>query len=172
MGIRTIKYLLIPIFFLCSFQVQGQGVDVPVDSVAINMVSLGKKYFHDEEFISAGQTFEFASERPFNQSTTFAVYMAGLSYYKAKEYDLAKMHFNAILKDFSKSRYFLEAKYHKALMLMDTDDNSIRELGLDLMLAVADETKEFSLKKDALQIIRHYLFNVFSEQFLVFLVSS
>lgn len=115
--------------------------------------------------LDAAQTFEIAAERPMSQTKTTAIYLAGQAWFNLEEYERAKRWFNLLIENYPKSTYVEDASYHKAWILMSTDDNTFRELGLDLMFEIASRTTDNRMKKDAEAAIKYHLFNVYDGRF-------
>ena len=144
----------------------SQTDELPENENATDLFNLGKKYLKTENFRDAGMTFEVALGNPLNRVTTGCIFYSGLCWYKTKDYERAKPFFNRLIQNYPLSNYADEARYYKALILMESNDNSYRELGLDLLLLLSKNSNDASLRKNALDASRHYLFEVLNRKFV------
>lgn len=150
-----------------AFTTQAQpGGKASKDSRANNLVSLAKRYFKTQNYLDAAITFDLATQRPYNQQTTYSVYMAGLSYYRLGEMEKALDKFDTMLKDYSKSKFKEDATYHRSLVLMSADGTNDREKGMDGLFKLMDETRDGTLKSACESQIKDHIFNKYPLNFL------
>jgi len=155
--------ILIILSAMLSMSARSQD-DILFDVKSDELIFLGKKYMKSGNLPDAAQTFEIAAERPLSQTKTTAIFLAGTCYYQLGEFERAKKWFSILIEDYPKSSYVQEAKYHKAIILMNSDDNAYRELGLDLMFEIANDPGSGEIRRDAETSLRHHLFNVFDQK--------
>lgn len=137
-----------------------------VDERARELVSLAKKYYRTNQFLDAALTFELATQRPLNDLTTFSWYMAGMSYFGLEEYEKANETFNKLLKNYPRTDYADDARYHKSLILMNSDRVSEKERGLEQLFTLMRQSMDNNFKEDVEKAIRHKLLNDFDQDFL------
>lgn len=164
---NRLKYLGLFAALLLSCQVaQAQEGTLPADEKAEQLVTLGKKYISTENWKEASQTFILASQRPDNQLTTATLYYLALSWYHLDELENARRRFDQLIKEYPGSKYADEARYHLALVNLESPHVNDKERGMDLLLRLADGAADTKLKQDALNAAKHYLFEVLDVKFL------
>lgn len=159
---RTIQPIVL--IFLLFAGTQGlfaqKKAEVPYDEKAENLVALGKKYLNAGSYLDASLTFPMAVQRPFNQKTTVAIYLAGLSFYHLDEAERSLEYFNRLLKDYPASRYREDALYHKGLLGMQNERPSKRDDALYNLLSLHKDTQDGELKSEIESSVKHFLANV------------
>lgn len=146
------------LLLLTAFALPAQPTP-QVDERTRDLVALGRRYFKGQKWLDAAVTFNLASQRPFNNLTTYSHYMAGVSYYRMGEPEKSLKEFEKLLKDHPDSKYIEESKYHKGLILLGSDHTNDREKGLDMMYRLMEQSEEPTLKTDAEKSVRDFLFN-------------
>ena len=140
--------------------------DAKPDEKSRELVSLGKKYYKNAAWVDAAVTFELVTQRPYNELTSYAWYMVGLSYFNKGDKEKAEVNFSKLIKEFPQSKYVEEAQYHRAILLLDSPHRNDRERGLDQLFTILDRSTNRDLKVDTENTIRFYLFNKFDLEFL------
>lgn len=130
------------------------------------MISQGKDLMSTGAYEKAADVFETASIRPQNQSTTTALYLAGLAHYKRNASFPAQQQFERLLRDYPKSRYADDARYHLALIKLKKYDENVRFQGVKELLALSEKAKDRELETLARNAALDYLFNQASITFL------
>jgi ABC-type branched-subunit amino acid transport system substrate-binding protein len=169
MGMKITKNLtgfLLVLFLSTQPSFAQPTPTLPVDEKAEQLVLLGKKYLSTENYKEASQTFILASQRPDNQLTTAVIYYLGLSWYYLEELENARRRFDQLIKEYPESKYVDEAKYHLALVNLESPHVNDKERGLDLILRLSDGAKENKLRTDAFNAARHFLHDVYDLKFL------
>lgn len=163
----TIQWAMAFILLFSSCAIQAQPAGKPkTDERTRDLVSLARKYYRTQQWLDAALTYELATQRPYNQLTSYSVFMAGLSFYKLEEKEKAMGRFKELLSKYPKSKYAEEAQYHKALILLESTHTSDREKGLDEMFALHKKTGNSDLRDEAEKSVRHFLFEVYPEDVL------
>lgn len=157
--------LIISGTLLGSSEVSAQP-DGLVDEQARKLVSLGKKYYRTQQFSDAGMTFQLATQRPFNELTTFSWYMTGLSFFQLEELVKAEEAFAKLLQDYPQTAYATEAAYHQALIQLRSERVSVQDDGLERLFKLMQKTQDRQFQRDIEASIRHALFNQFDQEFL------
>jgi ABC-type branched-subunit amino acid transport system substrate-binding protein len=137
-----------------------------VDERARELVSLAKKYYRTNQFLDAALTFELATQRPINDLTTFSWYMAGMSYFGLEEFEKAEETFNKLLRNYPRTTYADDVRYHKSLILMKSDRVSEKERGLEQLFTLMRQSMDPGFKDDVESAIRSTLINDFEQDFL------
>lgn len=130
------------------------------------MVTQGKDLMSTGSFEKAADVFETASIRPQNQSTTTALYLAGLAHYKREASFPAQQQFEKLLRDYPKSRYANDARYHLALIKLKKYDENVRLQGIKELFALTESTNDQELEVLARNAALNYLFNEASPSIL------
>lgn len=165
MGMRHIAHILTCLAVVAVIgcgQAWGQGGK---DERAQELVSLAKKYYNTKNYLDAATTYDLATQRPQNDLSSFCWYMTGLSYYKAEEKTKADNAFAQFLKKYPTSNYVDDAKYHKALIALESEHVNDREHGLDEMLKVHGRGSK-ELRPVVEQTVRHFITDVYPITFL------
>ncbi len=157
--------ILLLLCFGWSLQAQPSG-KAPKDNRAEDLVNLGKRYFKTRNFLDAAITFDLASQRPYNQVSTYSFFMSGLSYYHLGEMEKAAKSFSKLEKDYPKSKFREEATYHHSLALMASEHVTDRENGLDRLFILMKNTRNGDLRTASENQIRDHLFNKYDLEFL------
>ncbi len=139
---------------------------IPDDPKAKELLDLGKKYLRTGNAEEAALTLEQVDKTKFNTRSTAAIYLSGIAWLEAGNKDKALSKFNRILNYYSESRYVNEARYHKALLLMNGLDT--REFGLKMMMDASDQSKDRTLQGLAKDAISKYLYYEADIPFLVY----
>ena len=160
------KHIILSIITLFTVGVVYAQGSIPRDFETEKLLEQGKKLLQTNNYEEAGHTLELAAENPLNQATTSSIYLAGISWFKAGKPQRSKVLFNRLIKDYPDSKYLFKAKYHKALIQIESNGTSLKELGLDMLFILADNSDDPEVKKDALNSARHYMFYEFDAEFL------
>jgi ABC-type branched-subunit amino acid transport system substrate-binding protein len=139
---------------------------IPDDPKAKELLDLGKKYLRTGNAEEAALTLEQVDKTKFNTRTTAAIFLSGIAWLETGNKDKALSKFNRILNYYSESRYVNEARYHKALLLMNGLDT--REFGLKMMMDASDQSKDRTLQGLAKDAISKYLYYEADIPFLVY----
>lgn len=129
---------------------------VPDDPKAKELLELGKKYLRTGNPEEAATTLEQVDKTKFNTRSTASIYLSGIAWLEAGNKDKAMAKFNRILNYYPESRYVNEARYHKAILLMQ--DTSTREYGLKMMMDASDNSKDRTLQGLAKDAISKFLY--------------
>ena len=161
-----LKFALAGVLLLSAFALPAQPTKPGVDERARDLVALGRRYYKGKKWLDAAVTFDLATQRPFNDLTTYSMYMAGVSYYRMGEPQKALDNFDALLQDHPQCKYKGEVRYHKGLILLGSESTNDREKGLDEMYKILEETRDGTLKTDVERSVRDFLFNACDESLL------
>ncbi|MFK7971703.1 MAG: ABC transporter substrate-binding protein [Bacteroidia bacterium] len=142
------------------------------DLQAQSMIEEGKKLLQKEQFKEAAAILESAAVRPANQSTSTALYLAGIAYYKAKKNYPAEQQFTRLIRSYPKSSYLHEAKYHRALLLLKKYDEDKKQEGVKTLYSLSIDRRRGDLAKDADQALRKFLFYDAKASFLQMLFAN
>lgn len=152
------RLLFISLLFFSSCSLFKQATLAP-DPRTDSLILEGKQSLRQGEYMDAWDSFEVAREREFNRSTTAATYLAGLSAYELSYDDIAEARFGEIIKDFPRSKYVDDARYHHALIQLRKGGSIQNEFsGLDELLDLAQHARDSRLKSMALDSWRNHLF--------------
>lgn len=153
---------------LCLHLLQSVYAQTPIpdDPKAKELLDLGKKYLRTGNAEEAALTLEQVDKTKFNTRSTAAIYLSGIAWLEAGNKDKALSKFNRILNYYSESRYVNEARYHKALLLMNGLDT--REFGLKMMMDASDQSKDRTLQGLAKEAISKFLYYEADIPFLVY----
>lgn len=156
---------LLLFFALASCNLTKQAT-LKQDPRATQLLQQGKRYLASKNYSKAWDSFELARERDFNQSTTTAIFLSGLSAYYLNYDDIALQRFEDIIKNYPKSKYVDNAKYHKGILQARSfNTSSVRMQGLSL-LASSMKSKDSRLAKDSEIALQRELFENASLAFL------
>ena len=123
-----------------------------------SLVEEGKALLSKGKYAEAATVLEGAAIRPANQSTSTALYLAGIAYFKANKDYPSEQQFTRLLRAFPKSKYAYEAKYHRALLLVKKYDETDRMQGLEDLFRLSMDRRRGDLADDADGALRHFLF--------------
>lgn len=152
------RFLIISLLFLSSCNLFKQASLAP-DPRTDSLILEGKQALRQGEYMDAWDSFEVAREREFNRSTTAATYFAGLAAFELSYDDIAEARFTEIIKEFPKSKYVDDARYHLALLQLRKGGSIQQEFsGLDELLELAQRARDSRLKSMALDAWRDHLF--------------
>lgn len=152
------RLLIISLIFFSSCSLFKQASLAP-DPRADAFILEGKQALRQGEYMDAWDAFEVAREREFNRSTTAATYLAGLAAFELSYDDIAEARFTEIIKEFPKSKYVDDARYHLALIQLRKGGSIQDEFsGLDELLNLAQQARDSRLKSMALDSWRDHLF--------------
>lgn len=150
----------------CSYYISYAQDVLPRDDRAAELIYDGKRHLNYRQFNRAARSFESASQRPFNRSTTTAIYLAGLAYYYDGDFELAHHKFQTIIDQFPRSRYLEDAKYHQALLWLKSARPEYNTTGLKGLLNLIDEAYNVGIARDAYAATQNYLFYECSPDYL------
>lgn len=165
------KRLTTPIFLLAFLLFAGNWTYAQTgkpdrDERARELVRLGRQYYQNKKFLDAAITFDLATQRPYNQLTTYSWYMAGVSYYQLGEPVKSLASLDKLLKEYPGTKYAEEARYHQGLNLLVSEKRNDQERGLDRLFRIMRETQDGSLRTDTETAIRDFMFNHAEHSFL------
>ncbi len=130
------------------------------------MITQGKDLMNTGAYDKAADVFETAAIRPQNQSTTSALYLAGLAYYKQGASFPAQQQFEKLIRDYPKSKYADDARYHMALIKLKKFDENVRQEGINELFALSEKSKDKELEELSRNAALDYLFNKANIPFL------
>lgn len=137
-----------------------------IDERAENLVALGKRYLKTGNYLDAALSFEHATERPKNRLSSISLYYAGLSYYFVKEHSESEKYFKRLGREYPRSQYLDDARYHRALISLEKPGTNDREKGLDQLFRLMKETRDAELKNQILESLRYFMYEVLEPKFL------
>lgn len=160
--------LLLTVTFALFTCVPGfsQPVEPDEDVIATALVAQGKNFLESRQYDKALEVFEAAVLRPFNQSTTAAIYLSGLTCFRLADFSRAGEHFATIVESYPQSRYLDESSYHIALILLRDRSERKSRAAVEGLLAIAARTYDENLSRDAVDRVRKYLFYESSPHFV------
>lgn len=150
-------FILILLFTLSSCNLLKQTT-LKQDQRSEQLIQQGKRYLSSKNYSKAWDAFELAREREFNQASTTAIFLSGLSAYYLNYDDIALQRFDDIIQNYPQSRYADNAKYHKGILkarTFNTDADRMR--GLDL-LAELGSSRDSRLARDSKAALQRELF--------------
>jgi ABC-type branched-subunit amino acid transport system substrate-binding protein len=133
---------------------RGLAKDIPTQ----DRINQGRILMDSGQYGKAAQVFEEASLRPRNQGTTLALYYSGLAYFHQGASFPAEQQFTKLLRNYPKSRYLPEARYHLALLKLRKYDKNLQQQGLEELLSLSQNARSKDLREAALSAVRKYLF--------------
>ncbi|MEZ4775257.1 MAG: ABC transporter substrate-binding protein [Bacteroidia bacterium] len=153
------RYLLLLTFVFCIIRPGFSQPEEPdEDVIAAALVAQGKNYLESRQYHKAQEVFEAAAIRPFNQSTTAAIYLSGLTNFRLADFRRAGEYFATIVEIYPQSRYLDESSYHIALILLRERSERKSRAAIEGLLAIAARTYDDNLSRDAIDRVRKYLF--------------
>jgi ABC-type branched-subunit amino acid transport system substrate-binding protein len=161
MGMKRISRLFFVLFVLSMSACIGQRTitrSIPRDLRAVELVNSGKRYLKVGDFSEAARLFDEAVSREFNQLSTAAIYLSGISHFKNGNTGQATQRFNTILELYPKSRYAEDARYHKALLLVQSSNKLKQGEGLAALISLTDDVTDPDISREAFTAAREYLF--------------
>ncbi len=162
----TTIFLFFLALTLTSSALFAQPGKAPRDERARDLVRLARTYYQNRQYKDAAITFDLATQRPYNALTTYSWYMAGVSYFRAGEYDKSQNSLDHLVDEFPKTEYLEEAQYHLALTRIASQSRNDQERGLDALFKLYRSTRDDDLMRDTETAIRDFTFNVASKNFL------
>ncbi|MDX2286669.1 MAG: ABC transporter substrate-binding protein [Bacteroidia bacterium] len=150
---QVLRFLLwtMPLLAACGSlrNAEQEGRMAPaIDITADNLIAEGKLALRAEKYPEAFRAFEQARLRPFNRSTTGALYLSGLAAYYQGQYPTARDRFAQLSREFPKSRYLQDAIYHEALIQLASAQETERVSGLQRLTDLYAGQAEESLRRD------------------------
>jgi ABC-type branched-subunit amino acid transport system substrate-binding protein/outer membrane protein assembly factor BamD (BamD/ComL family) len=129
-------------------------------------VEKGKALLNKGDYAEAATVLEGAAVRPASQSTSTALYLAGIGYFNAKKDYAAEQQFTRLIRVFPKSTYLHEAKYHRALLLLKKYDEDERKEAVTSLFRIRSDRRRKSLANNADQALKQFLFYKAKASFL------
>ena len=155
---RITPLLLIIALTLCACVIKKPSV-LAQDPQTAEMIRVGKRYMANRNYPEAARVFSSASERPFNRSSTAAIYLTGLAYFYLGDEYQSVQRFDQIIERFPRSKYRGDSQYHKALLFLKAYAPDKRYRGLnELKKLIEGSQTEDELRTLATQAFRDYLF--------------
>jgi ABC-type branched-subunit amino acid transport system substrate-binding protein/tetratricopeptide (TPR) repeat protein len=158
MGMNRLRNAVMWALLLCISGI-AHAQSLKPDEKARELISLARQEFALKSYADAGQHFEVAAQRPEHDLSSYAYYMAGLSYFHQGDLAKADVAFSTLVKAYPKSKYVEEAKYHQAFRFLDSPNRLDQEKALDMLFKILNETSNRGLRADADNTLRHYAFN-------------
>lgn len=131
---------------------------IPYNGQAVELIAKGMDYIKSNDYRAALKVFETVAKYPLNQSTTIAVYMAGVCNLKLNDVYFAEQRFTEIVQQYPLSQYAREARYHLNLIRVQGSNESKRILGLNDFLEQEATEKDSALLYTIKQAVHHYLY--------------
>lgn len=123
-----------------------------------SLIEEGKTLLRKESYAEAASVLESAAIRSASQSTSTALYLAGVAYFKANKSYPAEQQFTRLIRAYPKSKYIYEARYHRALLLLKKYDEEQKEEGVKTLFDLSIDRRRADLAIDADQALRNFLF--------------
>ncbi|MEM6261487.1 MAG: hypothetical protein AAGI38_03190 [Bacteroidota bacterium] len=136
------------------------------DLQVVSQIEQGKRLLQTQRYTEAASVLETASLRPFNQSTTTAIYLAGLAYFYEGDDFGAIQKFEQLLTSFPKSTYTEEARYHRSLLFLKKYDPEKRKSGLTDLGKLMVAARDVQLRSEAEAALRKSLFETLRLDFI------
>jgi ABC-type branched-subunit amino acid transport system substrate-binding protein len=159
MGMKQLRHAALALLLLCASIGASWAQSLKPDEKTRELVKIGRISFAAKAYGDAGQSFELAAQRPENDLTSYAYYMAGLSYIYNGDMAKADVAFSNLVRTYPKSKYVEEAKFHQSTRFLDSPNRLDQEKGLDMLFKIVKESENRSLREDAENTIRFYAFN-------------
>ncbi len=121
----------------------------------LSWINEGKDAFEQKAFLRAASHFQKvinAGKKGLYEEA--ALYLAGLSYYYAKDYPTAITYLQHLLDYYPNSGYADWAKYHKGLSMLENPNK--KEGGYYVLLRLYEETSDAGLKERVKNAVFHY----------------
>lgn len=128
------------------------------DTKSDQLITQGKRFLQDEQYEQALDAFEMARARTFNQSTTAAIYLSGLTAYYLQYDEIASQRFATILEEYPKSKFVDDATFHDGLIHLRSRSIDTQLRGLIRLMTLSRSTKNKQIGKDADDQVREKLF--------------
>jgi len=154
---RKLFILVISSALLASCVTRRASNNVPYDAEVAALLRVGKRYMDNAQYDMASKVFHDASERAFNQLTTTSLYLYGIAEIYRGEYESALDQLELFTNRFPKSQYIEDAKYHKGLALLESDNYYEVKEGLDLLFELKDDASN-DVSRAAVLAIKNFLF--------------
>jgi len=132
--------------------------EVAIDQEAEQLVEQGKQLLRARKYVEALDAFTLAADRDWHRAKTVSIYLAGLAGYYADYRDVAKDRFRNLIRDYPRSAYVEEARYHLLLMELDRAGVTAQIRVLADMLELASETQDERLAEDIRAQVQQQLF--------------
>lgn len=126
------------------------------DKKAVELYLEGERLFKATNYTRAQEKFQEIAARKFNLHTTPALYMTGMCVFYQGQYETALDKFQELITAYPQSIYVEEANYHKGLILLQKTEQA--KGGLFLLMNLAEDARNASLKQDAELAVNNYLF--------------
>ncbi len=134
------------------------AVEVAIDQEAEQLVEQGKQLLRARKYVEALDAFTLAADRDWHRAQTVSIYLAGLAGYYADYQDVAKDRFRSLIRDYPRSAYVEEARYHMLLMDLDRAGVTAQIRVLADMLALASDTQNERVAEDIRAQVQQQLF--------------
>lgn len=154
----AVTILLTLVLLISSCKSQRQLTGLGYDTETASLIRVGKKYLNDKQYDQAADVLDDAASRPFNQSTTAAVYLSGLANFYAGDYLKALQRFNRIEQTFPRSKYVEEARFHRALILLNDNRADKQMEALNLLARLSRYAENLDVAENARNAYRKFLF--------------
>ncbi len=151
----------------CNLLKIGSSSSEPAtDLAAQKMIRDGKVFMQQKRYTQATVSFDQAERRRFHRGTTAAIYLSGLANYYAGNDNTARQKFEKLINEYDKSTYVPEAKYHLAVIHIESKDRRRQLMGFDLLTQVIDQKTNPTISKEAETALLKFLFEEVSIEFL------
>ena len=144
--------------FCYSLEAQKSNETPPEDPITAQLIQEGKKRLHIQDLDMAWAFFDSAANRPYNQSTTAAMYLCGLTHFYSGEYDQAIRQFDLLIRQHPKSVYVEEARFHEAIIHLKDSALTNQWKGMDTLSSLASFSFNPELQKEALAHLKRFCF--------------
>ena len=152
---RTIILLLLLIISSCL----AQKTAVEQDPRTEALLTQGKRFMQARSYGAAAEQFEEAAARPFSYATTAAIYLAGLAYYYQGDDFYAQQRFRTLIDQYPRSKYIEDARYHNALIQIDSDQEENRLPGYESLFQLWEGSRDKELSVSAKNALLQNLFH-------------
>lgn len=155
---KVVLFVLSAFLIVQMMTAQSTGGALAKDGGAVDLISMGKRFLRNNNYPQALRMFEDAMTRSYNQSTTSAIYLCGLTYYQMGDFPNANQYFDLLAKEYPKSKYVEEAKYHQILMKVKGKDEKQQIEGLKQLLTLSEQVADGEMVKECQNIINNFLY--------------
>ncbi len=156
--LRRLTFFLL--LFPCCAATYAQQDSVAMwgtDAKAEAYLLRGKRYLSLGEYRKALVVLDSALQRPSHPKTTTAQYLRGMAWFYLGEGDSALAHFDRFLRDYPRSRFVADTRYHRALLLLDGWPDTRAE-GIEQLLLLYRQDSLPDLSAAALGRLRQTFF--------------
>lgn len=128
------------------------------DMTTQSMMNEGEGLMRQEKFDDAATLFESAAKRAASQGTSTATYMAGIAHFKAGNHFPAEQWFLRLIRNYPRSKYIADAKYHLAVSYLDSYDEDKMTMGVNSLQKLAVDSRIGAIQQEAQAALKQFLF--------------